>query len=490
MVEFSHRLLPGETAIYCPACNARFLHKVIAGICPRCGGEVLPDEDVSLAETMLFRDNLADSTTGFFEPPSSGSEPAPPTDLDQLVGGTLHVYRCDHLLGRGGMGRVYLAHHADLDRKCALKILSPRAVESDVDYVARFRLEGRAAAALVHPNIITIHAIGEERGFHFLEMEFVAGRSLQRLLDDEGLQTPLRATNIAQRIAEALSAAHQHGIIHRDLKLDNVLLTHQGVPKIADFGLAKRVRASDGFGPGRLIGTPHYMAPEIFDGEEASPATDVYALGVCYFVLLTGRLPFPARSLSELSRLAATAPLPDVRQINPRISLEMSECLNVLMARSAANRARSAVEAAQLLNAVAGDIPEIEALLRDAFGSVHHVRWRRHGEQFHVEVQLPSGRCQTVIVERSRHAAAERLVTLTSICGPAHAKHLEQALRINSELAHGSLAVRDIEGRPTFVMVNTYPETTVDVEEIHKSVLELAHRGDAFEMLLSNKDQH
>ncbi len=442
-------------------------------------------EAAQLAETMLFRDGCAESTNG-----PGDHKPIPRTDLDELLGTQLHIYRCDHLIGSGGMGRVYLVHHADLERKCALKILSPRATAADVDYVERFRQEGRAAASLVHPNIITLHAIGEERGFHFLEMEFVAGRSLQCLVDSSGAQTPLRATIIALRVAEALAAAHQHGIVHRDLKLDNVLLTHDGIPKIADFGLAKRVRTSDGIGGDYLIGTPHYMAPELLVGNDASLSSDVYALGVCYFVMLTGRLPFPARSLSELTHLASTAPVPDVRQFNPLIPLEIAECLHTLMARSQANRPRDAFEAAQLLNAVAGDAPEIEALLRKAFHAADHVQWKRVGNRFFVTVTLPTGRRQRILIERSRDSSADRLVTLTSICGHAVPERMELALRLNSEIAHGSFAVRDIEGKPMFVIVNTYPAETVDLQEIHRSVLDLAQQGDAFEMLLSDEDRH
>jgi len=486
---------------------------VIAGICPRCGGEVSRETERDLADTMLYRDDCADSAAAAeCSPeaagksreksgeesareragPSGGEPPAPtvPADVDRLLGDELHVYRCDLLLGSGGMGRVYLAQHLDLERKCALKILSPRALRHDIDYVDRFRHEGRAAAALIHPNVITIHAIGEARGYHFLEMEFVTGRTLQHLVDDEGRQTPMRATIIALRIAEAMAAAHQRGIIHRDLKLDNVLLTHQGVPKIADFGLAKRVRVPGAGSDDLLVGTPHYMAPELFTGQAADPQSDVYALGVCYYVLLTGRLPYAANSLSELKRLVAGSSPPEARQINPAIPLEMAECLGLLMSRAAANRPASAAEAAQLLHAVAGDLPEIESLLRDAFGDSEHVRWRRVDGKFHVEVQLPNGRRQTVIVERSKDASADRVVILSSVCGPAKPEFLEHALRLNAEIAHGSIAVREIDGEPTFVILNTYPAATVDVEEIHRTVLQLAHYGDAFEMLLSPDDRH
>ncbi len=220
---------------YCTGCNERFLVLLVPKVCPRCGGEVDRRAESEPADTLLYK-NLS----GIQAPVATGVDLSD-DEFDALIGRRLHVYQCETLLGRGGMGRVYLAYHCDLHRKCALKILSPRSAADDVDYTKRFMLEGRSAAALVHPNIVTTHAIGKSEGYHFLEMEFVAGRSLQQLIQDEGRLTPVRATALAARIAEGLSAAHTERIIHRDLKPDNVLLTHHGIPKIADFGLAKRI---------------------------------------------------------------------------------------------------------------------------------------------------------------------------------------------------------------------------------------------------------
>ena len=155
------------------------------------------------------------------------------------------------------MGRVFLARHRDLLRRCALKILRPNLIGRDADYVGRFVAEGRAAAALVHPNVVTTHAVGETDGFHFLEMEFVAGRSLQHHLANGPPPSVSEATELILEITRGLAAAHRAGIVHRDLKPDNVMLTEQGVPKISDFGLAKLIRDQD---DARLCGTPHYLS--------------------------------------------------------------------------------------------------------------------------------------------------------------------------------------------------------------------------------------
>ncbi|HUG90235.1 MAG TPA: serine/threonine-protein kinase [Planctomycetaceae bacterium] len=470
--------------LYCAGCNERFRHA--AGVCPRCGADLSQTPDPVLAETLLLKD-ASDDFRG--SDPADSAADGGDDESDQLVGRCLHIYECHSLLGRGGMGRVYLARHLDLHRPCALKILSPRAAARDVDYVQRFQLEGRAAAALVHPNVVTIHAIGQCDSLHYLEMEFVAGPSLAQLVRDEGRLTPIRATALATRVAEGLAAAHRQNIVHRDLKPDNVLLTHQGIPKIADFGLAKRIVSGTDHSR-HLAGTPNFMAPELFDGCPATPASDVYALGATYFLLLTGRFPYVAGSLSRLMQAVRYDPLPSVRSEFPDIPLEMAECLNLLMAKCPDARPRSAIGAAQLLAAVWGQVRDIESLLIEALHDHPGVTWTRTGSRYRLNVQLAEGRRQTVLVEPSEHAAAERLLVISSLCCPAQPEYFEQALRLNGEMAHGSLAIRELDGRPMFCVVNSYPRSTVDPEEVRRSVLEIAIRADAVEKLLTGADDH
>jgi serine/threonine-protein kinase len=470
-----------KSIIFCAGCNERFQRLPGSTRCPRCGATAGLLNELALDDTLLIRDST------HIDRQSSEDE----DDKDDLIGGNLHVYHCQSLIGRGGMGRVYLAFHNDLERQCALKVLSPRQANQDTDYVARFIQEGKAAAALEHPNIVTTHAVGQVGDYHFLEMEFVAGRSLQQLISDEGRLTPVRATTLIAQTAAGLAEAHLTGIIHRDLKPDNILLTQQGIPKISDFGLAKRIAPHQG-GETRevLCGTPHYMAPELFRGEPATPRSDVYALGVCYFLLLTGRMPFLASSLMEFQQKSATEPIPDVREEFDDISLEMAECLNRLMAKSPANRTRDAVEAVQLLQAVLGQLRDIESLLTEAFLNETGIKWERQDSRYVLQLKFDSGRGQTVIVEPTEHSLTERLLVMSSICCEAQPEFFEKALRMNSDLPHGGLAIQEIDGRSMFVVVDTYPRSTVDPEEIRRSVLTIARQADEVEHLLTGLDVH
>lgn len=438
------------------------------------GEHPVSDQDISQEATMLLGAAPQQLTT-----------PA----LDELLGRQLDVYDIRTFLGRGAMGRVYLAQHRDLHRPVALKILAPQIALENGDYVTRFQNEGRAAASLVHPHIVTVHAIGEADGYHFLEMEFLPGQSLQSLIRAERRLEPIRATRIAYQIAEGLALAHSTGMIHQDLKPDNILMSHQGIPKLADFGLAKRLAGLQG-APDGLMGTPHFMAPELFRGQSASPASDVYALGVTYFLMLTGTYPFQAKTMNGLMNSVLHDPIPNLRKLQPEIPLEMAECVNMLMAYSPEQRPANGVAAAQLLSAILGELQDVDWLLREAFGKDSRVSWESENGCYRVRLSLPDGRHQTVFVEPSKHTATERLLLIYSICCPSEPAYYEYALRLNSEIAHGGLAIRNVGGEDHFVMLDSYPRSTVDVEEIRRSVREMAMRSDGVEKLLTGRDLH
>lgn len=409
--------------------------------------------------------------------------------LSHLIGSDLHVYRIESLLGRGGMGWVFLGHHRDLHRPCAIKILAPTLAEKDPEYVEHFQNEGRAAASLIHPNVVTTHAIGQFDDLYFLEMEFLRGRSLQQRIN-EGPIPPLEAISIGAGIASGLAAAHREGLIHRDLKPDNVLLTHQGMPKITDFGLAKRLATGTASASQVLAGTPHFMAPELFHGGAPGPASDVYALGVSLYLMLCGRFPFTRPKLPDLILSITSDPLPNLREENPAVPLDIAECVYAMLSRSPGNRPRDGIEAMQYLNAVLGHARDLESLLHEALDHEPNVEWRRSGELYIVRVELADGRGQQVLLESSERSNGERLLSIYSVCGPADPGFYAEALRLNARMIHGALAMRDIDGVPHFVVLNNYPRSTVDAEEIRASILDAAIHGDSVEHQLTGGDRY
>jgi serine/threonine-protein kinase len=412
------------------------------------------------------------------------------SSLDSLLGQDFGRYHIDSVLGTGGMGQVFLAHHRDLHRPCALKILRPDLAAEDPDYVSRFMEEGRAAASLVHPNIVTVHACGKIDGLNYLEMEFVPGRSMRHLIADAHRLSPEKATLLTTLVADGLAAAHRNHIVHRDLKPDNVLMTLQGVPKIGDFGLAKRLRHESPTSIEGLCGTPGYMAPELFRGDPPSECSDVYALGVTYFYALSGKHPFPAETVTRMMDLALHVDPPDIREIVPDIQPMMVECLSRLMHKDPAVRIPNAIEAAKVLRSVLDRNRNLGDLVSGAFHEEPRVTVSRAGANFSCRVLLPDGRTQVVIVEESDATTAEPLVTLYSVCGPSDPQFFESALRLTPQMAHGAVGLRELDGKTFFVAQNTYPAATADVDEIRQSVYTLAFHADRLEQLLTGRDDH
>ena len=210
-----------------------------------------------------------------------------------LISKTISHYKILKKLGAGGMGEVYLAEDTELDRKVALKFLPPQYTE-DPEINARFKREAKAAAALNHPNIITIHEIGEHEGKAFIAMEYVEGQSLRNFVGAH-CSVPLRMNeiiDIASQICEGLSEAHQAGIVHRDIKPDNILIDAKGRVKIADFGLAKARGRTKLTEEGTTFGTLNYMSPEQLDAADVDHRSDIWSFGVVLYEMITGQTPF------------------------------------------------------------------------------------------------------------------------------------------------------------------------------------------------------
>jgi eukaryotic-like serine/threonine-protein kinase len=283
-----------------------------------------------------------------------GFESRDPGDRPELRPPVVSGYEIFEELGRGGMGVVYRARQVKLNRLAALKMIL-HGVHAGAQHLARFRTEARAAASLEHPNVVHIYEVGEHDGRPFLALEYVDGGTLARKLAGTPL-APQAAAALVETLAGAVHAAHAKGIIHRDLKPANVLLTGDGIPKISDFGLAKRLLAEPDAsalaGPtesGVIFGTPSYMAPEQATGTPGStgPATDVYALGGILYEALTGRPPFKAATpLDTLEQVRSQEPVrPD--QLQPGLPRDLQTICLKCLEKEPAKRYASALELAE-----------------------------------------------------------------------------------------------------------------------------------------------
>ncbi len=228
-----------------------------------------------------------------------------------MIGEKISHYQILKKIGEGGMGEVYLAEDVNLHRKVAIKVLATR-YTNDPDFKARFLREARATAALSHPNIVTIYEVDEEQEMYYIVMEYIDGESLKDLIRREPLPMA-RVIEIARQIGEGLSAAHQAGVAHRDIKPGNILLNKAGQVKIVDFGLAKLQGATGLTRDGMSLGTPHYMSPEQVRGEATDYRADIFAFGVVLSEMLTRQLPFKGENtLAVMYAISYEAPEPAI----------------------------------------------------------------------------------------------------------------------------------------------------------------------------------
>src|SRR5262249_39446949 len=263
-------------------------------------------------------------------------------EVDDLENQTLGQYRLGTVIGRGSMGRVYRAEHLGLCRPCAIKVMNPGLVARQPQVHEEFWAEARVVANLVHPHVVTIHNLGNDRGYHYIEMEYVpGGLSLKESLAREGPFDSFRAATLVRQVVLALAAAHRSGLVHRDVKPSNVLLANSDHAKLTDFGLVRHLSELELAG-GPVAGTPTFMAPELFEGVPASHRSDIYAVGVMYYALLSGQLPFHSKRLAHLINLHRTAPVPDLHALLPEVPRSVAAIVTRCLAKRPEERYTSA----------------------------------------------------------------------------------------------------------------------------------------------------
>src|SRR5215204_2242895 len=262
-------------------------------------------------------------------------------------------------LGSGGMGEVYLAHDGVLERDVALKVLRSQ-YAGDEEVAERFRREARSAAGLSHPNIVQIYDRGEtEDGTSYIAMEYVPGGTLKEQIERRGPFGASETAAVGAQITDAIGAAHERGVIHRDIKPQNVLVTASGNLKVTDFGIARAASAVTSSASGAIFGTAGYISPEQAMGEPVGPASDLYSLGVVLYEMLTGGLPFTADNSIAVCMKHVTEPLPPPMSLNPASPEEINALVVKLLAKDPADRYQSAAELQADLERVRGGLPPV-----------------------------------------------------------------------------------------------------------------------------------
>ena len=248
-----------------------------------------------------------------------------------MIGETISHYKILEKIGEGGMGVVYKAHDTTLDRDVALKFL-PRYLTNDPTEKERFYHEARAAAALTHQNIAVVYEIGGHENQIFIVMEYVEGKTLKQLLEAEPL-TVQRVLDMAIQVCEGMAAAHEKGVVHRDIKSENIIVTPKGHPKITDFGLAKLKGGTKLTRAGSTLGTAAYMSPEQARGEEVDQRSDVFSFGVVLYEMLSGRLPFRGDHPTALAYSIINEEPQPITRFNEKVTLEIEHIVSKALAK-------------------------------------------------------------------------------------------------------------------------------------------------------------
>jgi serine/threonine protein kinase len=263
-------------------------------------------------------------------------------------GQALDGYRLEEALGEGAAGVVFRARAAD-GRAVAVKLLRPD-LGADASLRARFRREARLAAEIDSRHVVPILGVGEDAGTTYLVLPFYDGGSLAARLRSTGPLSLDQTVDLAAQLGRGLDALHARGILHRDVKPSNVLLERDGTAALADFGLARTAESTRLTEEGQVVGTPHYLAPELIEGREAARATDVYALGCVLFECLVGAPPFSGRGLAEIGFAHLVEPPPDPHALRPELPPEAGAAVLTALAKDPAERPPTGTALARLLH--------------------------------------------------------------------------------------------------------------------------------------------
>lgn len=246
-------------------------------------------------------------------------------------------YEIVRSIGEGGMANVYLGYDTILDRNVAIKVLRGD-LSNDEKFVRRFQREALSASSLSHPNIVEMYDVGEDNGIYYIVMEYIEGQTLKQLLKRRGSLTLSEAIDIMLQITEGMAHAHDSYIIHRDLKPQNIMIQDDGQIKITDFGIAMALNSTQLTQTNSVMGSVHYLPPEQAAGKGSTIKSDIYSMGIIFYELLTGSLPFKGENAVEIALKQMKEPLPDLREDNPSIPMSVENVIIKATAKNPKNR--------------------------------------------------------------------------------------------------------------------------------------------------------
>src|SRR5574344_2296566 len=246
-------------------------------------------------------------------------------------------YQIIKTLGEGGMANVYLAHDTILDRNVAVKVLRGD-LANDEKFVRRFQREALSASSLSHPNIVEVYDVGEDNGVYYIVMEYIEGKHLKQLLKKRGKLTIEEAVDIMLQVSDGLACAHDSYIIHRDIKPQNIMILENGMVKITDFGGGMALNSTQLTQTNSVMGSVHYLPPEQASGKGATIQSDIYSMGIIFYELLTGTLPFRGDNAVEIALKHMRDPLPNLRETNPAIPQSIENIILRSAAKNPKNR--------------------------------------------------------------------------------------------------------------------------------------------------------
>jgi serine/threonine protein kinase/Tfp pilus assembly protein PilF len=320
----------------CPKCH--FDNTEDSSYCKKCGTRIHSEEGTASAATLT---GTLPSSSGVLAPGST-------------FAGRYQVFE---EIGKGGMGRVYRVLDKEIDEKIALKILNPE-IAADTQTIERFRNELKTARQISHKNVCRMYHFGKDEGVDYITMEYVRGEDLKSMIRMMGRLSPGQAVSIARQVGEGLAEAHRLGVVHRDLKPQNIMIDRDGHVKIMDFGIARTIKTEGITGPGMMVGTPEYMSPEQAEGKDVDERSDIYGLGIILFEMLTGKVPFEADSPLGIALKQKTEMPPDPRKINPQIPENLGRLILRCLAKEKGRRYQNAQELVHDLGEISKNIPD------------------------------------------------------------------------------------------------------------------------------------